>query len=266
MARKFFTNIDMQGASKVVGLPTPTDSGDAVPKSYVDSAVEGLAWKDSCRVSTQANLSIASPGATIDGVTMATQDRVLVRSQTAGAENGIYVWNGAAVAMTRALDADLFPELEQAVVSVEEGSSAGSTFRQTAVNGTLGTTTVTWLTFGTAAPAASETTSGIAEIATQAETDAGTDDLRIITPLKLKNWSGRLKKYTQDIGDGSALSFTISHGLGTRDVIVRVFPNSGQYDDVEVDVQRTSTTQVTLVLVAAPSAPALNAYRVVVIG
>jgi hypothetical protein len=266
MSRKFFTDIDMQSASKVVGLPTPTNPGDAVPKSYVDSAVEGLAWKDSCRVSTQANLSIASPGATIDGVTMASQDRVLVRSQTTGAENGIYVWNGAAVTMTRALDASTFDELEQAVVSVEEGSSVGSTFRQTAVNGTLGTTTVTWAAFGTSAPSATESTAGIAAEATQTETNSGLINGKFVTPAKLASWSGRLKKYTTDIGDGSALSFAISHGLNSRDVIVRVFPNSGQYDDVEVDVQRTSTTQVTLVFVAAPSAPALNAYRVVVIG
>jgi len=263
VARKFFTDIDMQSVSKVVNLPNPTASGDAVPKSYVDSAVEGLAWKDSCRVASQANLSIATPGATIDGVTMVSQDRVLVRSQTVGAENGIYVWNGASVALTRSLDASTFDELEQAVVSIEEGSSASATYRQTAVNGTLGTTTITWTTFGTSAPAASETTSGIAELATQAETDAGTDDLRIVTPLKLTNWSGRIKKFSQNIGDGSALTYTVTHSLNTRDVIVRVFPNSGQYDDVEVDVQRTSVNAVALVFATAP---ATNAYRVVVIG
>jgi hypothetical protein len=263
MARRFFTDIDMQSASKITNLPDATQDGDAVRFSQLKAAVEGLAWKDSCRVSTQATLNLASPGGAIDGVTMATQDRVLVRSQTAGAENGIYIWNGAAVAMTRALDADSFPELEQAVVSIEEGSSTGSTFRQTAVNGTLGTTTVTWATFGTSAPAASETTSGIAELATQAEVDAGTDDLRIVTPLKLATWSGRIKKFPQNIGDGSQTTYTVTHNLNTRDVVVRVFPNSGQYDDVEVDVQRTSVNAVALVFASAPAA---NAYRVVVIG
>jgi hypothetical protein len=263
MARKFFTDIDMQSVSKVVNLPSPTASGDAVPKSYVDSAIEGLAWKDSCRVASQANLSIATPGATIDGVTMAAQDRVLVRSQTAGAENGIYVWSGASVALTRSLDASTFDELEQAVTSIEEGTSASVTYRQTAVNGTLGTTAIAWSVFGTSAPAASETTSGIAELATQAETDAGTDDLRIVTPLKLATWSGRIKKVASNVGDGSATTYTVTHNLNSRDVIVRVFPNSGQYDDVEVDVQRTSVNAVALVF---SSAPATNAYRVVVIG
>lgn len=263
MARKFFTDLDLQSTSKVINLPSPVNAGDAVSKSYVDSVIEGLAWKDSCRVATQANLNLSSPGATIDGITMASQDRVLVRSQTTTADNGIYVWNGSAVAMTRALDASTFAELEQAVTTVEEGTSAGTTYRQDQVNGTLGSSTISWVTFGTSAPAASETTSGIAELATQAETDAGTDDARIVTPLKLANWSGRLRKVSTNVGDGSATSYTVTHNLNTRDVIVRVFPNSGQYDDVEVDVQRTGVNTVAVVFASAPSS---NAYRVVVLG
>lgn len=263
MARKFFTDIDLQSASKVVNVPSPSAAGDVVPKSYVDSLVEGLAWKDSCRVATQANINLSSPGSTIDGITMASQDRVLVRSQSTASENGIYVWNGSAVAMTRSLDASTFAELEQAVTTVEEGTSAGTSYRQDQVNGTIDSSTVTWVTFGTAAPAASESTAGIAELATQAEVDAGTDDLRIVTPLKLATWSGRIRKYSTSIGDGSATSYTITHSLNTRDVIIRVFPNSGNYDDVEVDVYRPSTTTATLVFATAPAS---NAYRVVVIG
>lgn len=263
MARKFFTDIDLQSTSKVINVPTPSAAGDAVPKSYVDSAVEGLAWKDSARVGTQSNINLSSPGATIDGVTMASQDRVLVRNQSTQSQNGIYVWNGAAVAMTRSLDASTFAELEQAIITVEEGTDAGTTWRQTQVNGTIDSSNVVWTSFAAAAPAASETTAGVAEIATQAEVDAGTDDLRIVTPLKLATWSGRIKKYSTNIGDGSATSYTITHSLNTRDVIIRVFPNSGNYDDVEVDVYRPSTTTATLVFATAPG---VNAYRVVVIG
>ena len=82
MARKFFTDLDLQDTSRVIGLASPTADGDAVNKLYVDSLVQGLAWKDSARVSTQGNINLASPGATVDGITMASQDRVLVRSQT----------------------------------------------------------------------------------------------------------------------------------------------------------------------------------------
>jgi hypothetical protein len=263
MARKFFTDLDLQSVSKVINVPTPTAAGDAVPKSYVDSAVEGLAWKDSARVATQSNINLSSPGATIDGVTMASQDRVLVRNQSTQSENGIYVWNGSAVAMTRSLDASTFAELEQAIITVEEGTDAGTTWRQTEINGVIDTNNVIFSSFAAAAPAASETTAGIAEIATQAEVDAGTDDARIITPLKLATWSGRIRKYAASFGDGSATSYVITHNFNTRDVTVVVFPNSGTYDNVEVDVGRTSVNEVTLVFATAPAS---NAYRVVVIG
>jgi hypothetical protein len=262
MAKKIFTDFDFQSVSKVTNLPTPSASGDGVPKSYVDSLVEGLAWKDSCRVATQSNINLASPGATIDGVTMASQDRVLVRSQSTTSENGIYVWNGAAVAMTRSLDANTFAELEQAVTTVEEGTSAATTYRQDQINGTIGSSAISWQTFGVAAPAASETTAGVAELATQAEVNTGTDDLRIVTPLKLASWSGRIKKFAVSIGDGSATSYTVTHNLASLDVAVTVFQNSTG-DEVITDVTHATTNTLTVVFATAPAS---NAYRVVVVG
>lgn len=262
MAKKIFTDFDFQSVSKVINLPAPSASGDGVPKSYVDSLVEGLAWKDSVRVSTQANLNLSSPGATIDGITMASQDRVLVRSQTTASQNGIYIWNGAAVAMTRSLDATTFAELEQAVTTVEEGTSAATTWRQDQINGTIDSSTISWVAFGTSAPSASESTAGIAELATQAETDAGTDDARIITPLKLATWSGRIKKFSVSIGDGSATSYTVTHNLASRDVHVTIY-NASNYEEVITDVAHTTTNTLTIIFATAPSS---DAYRVVVIG
>ena len=262
MAKKIFTDFDFQSVSKVINLPSPSSSGDAASKSYVDSLVEGLAWKDSCRVATQANLNLASPGATIDGITMASQDRVLVRSQSTTSENGIYVWNGASTAMTRSLDASTFAELEQAVTTVEEGTSAAVTYRQDQINGTIGSSSSSWVAFGTSAPAASESTAGIAELATQAETDAGTDDLRIVTPLKLATWSGRIKKYSVSIGDGSATSYTVTHNLASRDVHVTIY-NASTYDEVLTDVTHSTTNTLTIVFATAPAS---DAYRVVVVG
>jgi hypothetical protein len=164
--------------------------------------------------------------------------------------------------MTRALDASTFPDLEQAVTTVEEGTNAGTSYRQTAVNGTLGSSSVTWTTFGTSAGAASETSSGTAEIATQAETDAGTDDARIVTPLKLASSPWAAKKFAANIGDGSATSFAVTHNLNTRDVRVEVYRNSGNFDSVLAEVQRTSVNAVTIVF---DNAPASNAYRVLVL-
>ena len=263
MSRQQLSDLDFNAVAKVINLPDPTAAQHAATKAYVDSAVEGLAWKDSARVSTQGNLNLAAPGATIDGVTMATNDRILVRSQTSGLENGLYVWNGSATPATRSPDASTAAELEQAVVTVEEGTSAGASYRQTIVNLTLETTTITWTSFGTAAGAASESTAGIAELATQAETDAGTDDARIVTPLKLATYSGMGRRYNTDIGDGSATQFTVTHNLGTRDVAVGVRRNSGAYDFVGVDAEATTTNTVTIRF-AAGNAPTSNQFRVIV--
>lgn len=263
MSKQVLSDFDFNNAARIVNLPDPTLAQHPATKAYVDSAVEGLAWKDSVRVASTANLTITGPGATIDGVTMSANDRVLLKDQTTASQNGLYIWNGAAVSMTRAADANTFAELEQAVVTVEEGTSAGASFRQTAVNGTIDSTSVTWSSFGTSAAAATETTAGVLEIATQSETDTGTDDLRAITALKLNNWSGRKRKATATFGDGSATSFNIDHNFNTRDVQVEVYRNSGNYDSVLCDVTRPSVNRVTLTFAAAPAA---SAFNVVVLG
>ncbi len=263
MAKLVRTDLDFGGALRVKNLANPVDPQDAATKIYVDTLAQGLAWKYSVRVATTANINLSAPGATIDGVALNVGDRVLVKDQTNAAENGIYVYNGATTPMTRAVDADAAYELESAVVTVDEGTNAGTTWRQTSVNFTLGTDPVSWAPFGTAAPPANETTAGTIRVATQAEVDAGTIDNAAVTPLKLANWAGRLRKHVMTIGDGTATIFTITHGFGTRDVFVGVYQNSGNYDDVMCDVERPNVNSVVLKFGVAPAA---NSIRVVVIG
>ena len=76
------------------------------------------------------------------------------------------------------------------------------------------------------------------------------------------NYHSITRKHSEDVGNNSDTVFAVDHDLGTRDVTVQVYDNS-TYDTVEVDVVRTSTTRVT---VTFASAPASNAYRVVVVG
>ena len=263
MSRKQLSDLDFGGVARIRNLPSPVNADEPARLADLNSAVEGLAWKDSCRVAAQTNLNLSSPGASIDGITMSVGDRVLVKAQTLGPENGIYIWNGAAVSMTRSLDANTAAELEQAIVTVEEGTSAGTSWRQSVVNFVLETGTVTWIQFGTAVGAASETSSGIAEIATQAETDTGTDDQRIVTPLKLNAWANKTRRAQATIGDGTSTQFDVNHNFATRDVIVQVYQATGNYEQVNCDVSLPSTNSARLNFAAAPAA---NAYRVVVMG
>jgi len=131
---------------------------------------------------------------------------------------------------------------------------------QTETNtGTSDTVAVTPLKL--AGRTATETRTGIAEIATQAEVNTGTDDERIVTPLKLKAFfDASVGGYAVNVGNGTATSYAVTHNFGSRDVIVSIYDNT-TYEEVFTDVVLTSTSVVT---VSFNTAPASNAYRVVV--
>ena len=94
-----------------------------VTKEYVDAVKVGLDFKDSVRVASTANVTVSGPGAAIDGITLSSGDRVLLKNQSTASQNGIYVFNGAASALTRATDADANAEVTAGMfVFVEEGT------------------------------------------------------------------------------------------------------------------------------------------------
>jgi hypothetical protein len=261
MAKPVLSNLDFQNTSKIVNHPAGAATGELVTFEQLNAAVEGLQDKGVSVVATQANLNLAAPGATIDGVTMAVNDAFLVRAQTAPAENGLYIYNGAAVAATRSPKMNLSTEFNNAIVLVAGGTSAGVTYRQTALNPTVGTTAIAFIVFGGAVSAASETAAGIIEIATQGETDTGTDNTRAITPQKLANYSGLLKKFSSTFGDGSATQYDITHNLNSTDVNVEVYVVATG-DTVMCDVKRQSVNVARLNFSVAP---ALNSLRCTVV-
>ncbi len=113
------------GSNKITNLAAPTTGSDAATMDYVDASRAGFRGaKDPVRVATAAGFDVANPGATVDGVTLAQDDRFLVP------DDGIYVFNGAGSAATRAADADDAQVGDGTTVAVGEGTYAGYIFIQ----------------------------------------------------------------------------------------------------------------------------------------
>jgi hypothetical protein len=136
---------------KITSLGTPTDATDAATKAYVDSVTEGLHIHESVVAATTANVNLANAlenGDTLDGITLATGNRILVKNQTTTSENGIYVVQ-ASGQPTRATDFDTATEVDSGdFVFVYSGTANASTgWVQTNKPATIGTDPIVFTQF-----------------------------------------------------------------------------------------------------------------------
>lgn len=139
-------------SNKITNLTDPTGDQDAATKSYVDAIKSGLDVKDSCHVATTTAGTLSTSfanGQTVDGVTLVTGDRILIKDQATGSENGIYTVNSSG-APTRATDFDSNAEVTSgAFTFVEEGTVNGDGGFVLTTNDpiTVGTTSLTFVQF-----------------------------------------------------------------------------------------------------------------------
>lgn len=224
MATKFLTGIDVN-SQRIQAVASPSSATDAVNKSYVDNKVDGLSYKEEVRAATTAGGTLATDfddSSVIDGVTLATGDRILIKNQSTASENGIYVV-AASGAPSRATDANSTADLNNATAYVTEGTSnGGKEYTQTTANPTVDSSNLVWAqkTTGTTYSAGS----GLSESpANTFNVDTGTASA---TGLEISSDTVRIAAAAAGNGltggGGSALAVNTGDGLEINADAVRV--------------------------------------------
>lgn len=200
---------------RITTVADPSSAQDAATKNYVDtqlaSQANGLAFKGTVRAVSTTNVTISSPGTTIDGLTASNGDVFLLAGQTTGSQNGPYVFNGSSSAMTRATNWDTSGEATLGSFWVVREGSKDNQFailsNDSAI--TIGTTTPTFV-----------------YVVPGGSTNTG---------------------YTTTSPSVSAGgTWTVTHNLGSRYILAQVARVASPYDIVDVRIERTTTNTLSV--------------------
>lgn len=280
------------GSHKITGLLDPTSPQDAATKAYVDATATGLDVKASVKMASTANIAgtynatggtagrgqfTAMSNAAIDGIALVAGDRLLLKDQSTGAQNGIWVvttvGSGANGVWDRATDFDQDAEVTAgAFTFVEQGTTNAdsgwvlTTDNPITIGGASGTA-LAWSQFSgagqiTAGTGLTKTGNTINAIAGTTAASGGpggglvanADDIVIDTNVVAR-------KYAVSVGDGSTVAYVITHNLGTQDVMLTLRDNTTPYAVMYPDFEATSTNTCTI---RFGTAPTTNQYRAVV--
>lgn len=267
----------------ITNLANGSGANDAVNKAQLDvvaaAAASGISIKSPVRAASTANVTIGSTGngAVMDGVTLATNDRILLKDQTTGSQNGIY--DVGASALTRATDMDATGEVAPGtMVFVREGSVNGD--KAFAVSSdaaiTVGTTTITWVqitgtsgTVYTAGDGLTESPAGTFNVGAGTGITVNANDVAINTSVVGRRVTGVIPTSSSGIFTVSGAVVTINHALSNSAprVTLRAYtsPVSGytQGELVEVGEVATDANNVDITL---PANPASNNWFVSILG
>jgi hypothetical protein len=284
------------GGTPTAPTATSTDNSTTVAttafvQGLVSALAQGIQYKPTATVAatsalpagTYANgtsgvgatFSVTATGTTtVDGHVLAAGDLVLLTAQAPAFQNGLYTvttagTSGVSTVLTRHADMDQAAEFPGAVIP------AGST-------GTANANSL-WLANPSGTVTVGTTSIPLTELNKAADLVAGTgisisgNTVSLTTPVAAANGgagtvSGILKangsgtvssaKFTATIGDGSTTAIAVTHSLGTQDVIAQV-RDASTNAVVECDITQTSTSVTTFTFATAPAS---NAYKVVIIG
>lgn len=297
MAKKYLGIGRDFGATKLVNVADPTLANDGATKGYVDALVNGLVWHPAVRATVASNILTTNPGtAVFDGVTLVTGERILLRGQTAPAENGPWVFQTSSTALTRPVDfanAVVAPPatgIINATFFVQEGTSFTDTAWTLTTNGTItvGTTSLTFTQFGsggatytaslgvalsgldfrlaaTVGGAGLTQTAGVLDVvATDSSILVAANDLKVqlaaSAGLAVTTGIGvdsTVARVFQTGTHASTTSIAVTHSLGKQFVCNHVFITlTGE--EIDCDVVATSTAVMTFAFAVAPSANTLT--------
>lgn len=239
---KITNTLDANGFS-FINLKDAVNQQDAVTYAQLQAAIQGYSWKQPVRAATTANVTLSGTQ-TIDGVALVVGDRVLVKSQSTAADNGIYVV--ASGAWTRATDMNTGAKALGAATFISEGTTLGNTvwLQTTDAPITIGTTALVY-----------------AQIGGGATYTAG-NGVTINAGVIAVDPTVVVRKYAATVGDGTTTTITLTHNLNTLDVQVTVrLVSTGEQVVVDNVANGVNTVQLTF-----GTAPATGAYRAIVGG
>ena len=257
-------------SQKITNLATPTVSTDAANKGYVDTAVQsasaGVSGKGSCVALSTSNIAtLSGTSTTVDGIALnAAGMRVLLTGQTTASQNGPWViasgsWTRPTTDANNELETGALWFIEQGTINAASQWWLNSPAAGTTI--TPGTTAIGIVKFA-AAPVYTAATNGGLTLTSGAFAVAPNTGITVGAGGVGVDTTKVPFKYATTIGNNSATSFTVTHNLGTTDVVVSLVNLTT--NDIEYTAVNVATTNTVTVVFAV--APTTNQYRVIVHG